>query len=138
MMLLGFRRARIGWLALLIIGVALASMMNRGAMLIIIIPLAVAVISTGKWRELFFAFAVAAGLVGGAYALGATIPTTSSRDISAEQLVDNFTSIFGDFRPRTVMSLKERKIGVWLGGTRSSTTTFTDLTFGQAKALGST
>ena len=109
MMLLGFRRARIGWLALLIIGMALASMMNRGAMLIIIIPLAVAVISTGKWRELFFAFAVAAGLVGGAYALGATIPTTSTRDISAEQLVDNFTSIFGDSQASNSYELEGTK-----------------------------
>jgi hypothetical protein len=96
MMLLGFRRTRIVWLVFLIVGMALASMMNRSAMLIISIPLAVAVISSGKWRELFFAFSVAAGLVGGAYALGATIPTTSSRDISAEQLVDNFISIFGE------------------------------------------
>jgi len=94
MMLLGFRRAGIGWLVLLIIGMALASMMNRAAMLTIIIPITVAVIASGKWRELAFAGAIAAGLIGSAYTLGAAIPTNSSREISATQLVENFTSIF--------------------------------------------
>jgi hypothetical protein len=95
MMLLGFRRAGIGWLVVVIMGMALVSMVSRGAMLTIIIPLALAAMANGKWRELTFAAAIAAGLIGSAYTLGAAIPTTnSSRDISAAQLVENFTSIF--------------------------------------------
>jgi len=93
MTLLGFRRVRIGWLVILIIGLGLASMMNRSAMLIGVIPITVAVIATGKWRELIFALALAAGLVGGAYALGTKIQTEASRNISAAQLVNNFVSI---------------------------------------------
>jgi hypothetical protein len=96
LMLLGFRRVGIGWLVVVILGMALVSMMNRAAMLTIIIPLTFAVIATGKWRELAFAAAIAAGLIGSAYSLGAVIPTNSSREISATQLVENFTSIFQD------------------------------------------
>jgi hypothetical protein len=96
MMLLGFRRAGISWLLLLIIGMAVASMMNRAAMLAIVIPITVAVIVTGKWREFTFACVIGAVLIGSASVLAPAIPTNSSRDISAAQLIDNFTSIVGD------------------------------------------
>ena len=96
LMLLGFRRVGLGWLFLLIIGMALTSMMNRGAMLTILVPIAVAVVASGKWREVAVGMAVVVAVVGAAYTIGGSIPTNSSREISANQLVGNFTSIFGD------------------------------------------
>jgi O-Antigen ligase len=96
MMLLGFRRARISWLLLLIIGMAVASMMSRAAILIIIIPITFAVIVTGKWREFTFACVIGAVLIGSAWVLAPAIPTNSSRDISVTQLTYNFTSIVED------------------------------------------
>ena len=51
LMLLGFRRPRIGWLIVLFIGIALVSMRTRGGLLAFVIPLTIAVIVTGRWRE---------------------------------------------------------------------------------------
>jgi hypothetical protein len=93
-MLLGFKRVGIGWLVLLLVGMGLTSMMNRGSILIIIVPVAFAVVASGKWRELAIALAVGAVLISAASIVGGSIPTNYSREISAEQLVGNFTSIF--------------------------------------------
>ena len=97
-MLLGFRRPGIGWLIVLFIGIVLVSMRTRGGMLAFVIPLTIAVIVTGRWREGILIGASAAGIFGLAYMLDLSIPvgqSLASRDISAKQLVENFTSIFG-------------------------------------------
>ena len=96
LMLLGFRRPGVGWLVLLVIGIAFTSMSNRGGMLAIIIPLTFALILTGRWRELAVIGVMAAGLVGIAYTLDLSSPIpNSTREISARQLIDNFLSIVG-------------------------------------------
>jgi hypothetical protein len=113
MMLLGFSRVRIGWLVLVIIGMSLASMFNRGAMLISIIPLTFAVIATGKWRQFTFALAVAVGLIGGIYALGTKIDTVGSHNISATQLANNFVSIFSSGAQRDLQGTKDWRLDWW-------------------------
>lgn len=103
LMLLGFRRSGVGWLVLLVFGLALTSMENRGGMLAIIIPLIFALILTGRWRELTVIVVMVAGLVGLAYTLdlsGPPIPN-SEREISARQLVENFSSIVGSKNAQT-------------------------------------
>jgi O-Antigen ligase len=95
LMLLGFRRPGIGWLIVLFIGIALVSMRTRGGLLAFVIPLTIAVIVTGRWREGILIGASAAGIFGLAYMLEISVGHFASRDISAKQLVENFTSIFG-------------------------------------------
>jgi hypothetical protein len=95
LMLLGFRRAGVGWCILLFIGMALVSTQNRGSMLAIIIPLAFAMITTGRLRKLAAIVVTAAGLIGLAYMLDFSVPSVTTREISAMQLVENFSSIFG-------------------------------------------
>ena len=73
-------------------------MRTRGGLLAIVIPLTIAVIVTGRWREGILIGASAAGIIGLAYMLDLSISVGQSfagRDISAKQLVENFTSIFG-------------------------------------------
>ena len=99
LMLLGFRRPRIGWLIVLFIGMALVGMRTRGGLLAFVIPLTIAVIVTGRWREGILIGASAAGIFGLAYMFDLSISvghSFASRDISAKQFVENFTSIFGD------------------------------------------
>jgi O-Antigen ligase len=98
LMLLGFRRPSIGWFIVLFIGIVLVTMRTRGGLLAFVIPLALALIVTGKWRESILIGASAAGIFGLAYMLDLSISvghSFASRDISAKQLVENFTSIFG-------------------------------------------
>ena len=88
----------VGWCILLLIGMALVSTQNRGSMLVIIVPLAFAMIATGRLRMLAAIVVTAAGLIGLAYMLDLSVPTDISatpREISATQLVENFSSIFG-------------------------------------------
>jgi hypothetical protein len=98
LMLLGFRRPGIGWLIVLFIGIVLVSMRTRGGLLAVVIPLTIAVIVTGRWREGILIGASAAGILGLAYMFDLSVSvghSFASRDISAKQLVENFTSIFG-------------------------------------------
>jgi O-Antigen ligase len=98
LMFLGFKRAGIGWLIILSIGIALLAMRSRGSLLAFAVPLAVAVIVTGRWREATLIVVSAAGLIGLAYMLDLSVQTPdvlANREISARQLVGNFLSIFG-------------------------------------------
>ena len=133
LMLLGFRRASIGWLIFLFIGMALASTQNRGGMFAIIISLTFALILTGKWRKLAVIVVTSAGLLGLLYLLDLSVPG-HARDISARQLVENFSVLSV---PRTQLTLRRRRIGASHGGTRSSAIHSRVRTFGPARVLGS-
>ena len=78
LMMLGFRRPGIGWLIVLFIGIVLVSVRTRGGMLAFVIPLAIAVIVTGRWREGILIGASAAGIIGLAYMLDLSIPVGQS------------------------------------------------------------
>lgn len=93
--LLGFRRANVAWLTLLLAGMAIAATQNRGGMLAIIFMLIFALLASGRLREFSVLFVIVAMLTGIAYVFNLSIPTNRMRDISAEQLIDNFASIFG-------------------------------------------
>jgi hypothetical protein len=101
LMLLGFKRAGIGWLIMLLIGITLISVRSRGCMLDFIVPLSFAVIITGRWRSATVIVVTVASLLALAYMLDLSYQTgdeLSGRAISARQLVWNFASIFG-FNP---------------------------------------
>ena len=97
MMLLGFMRANPARIILLVIGIALIVVRTRSSMLAIGIPIAVAIICSGRWRQGSVILVTAAGLIGLAYMLDLSVPTTytwDDRHFSAKQLVENFYSIF--------------------------------------------
>ena len=94
-MLLGFRRVSIGWLFILLIGIALTSMQSRGGMFCVLIPITFAAMVSGRVREFALAIAFGGALLGFAYTLDLSVPNHGYRDISASQLVDNFGSTLG-------------------------------------------
>jgi hypothetical protein len=93
--LLGFKRASLVWLFLLLGAMVWAATQGRGGMMAIIIPLVLAVIVAGKVREFIMPLLIAVTVIGVLYFLDFSIATKRSRDIGAGQLVDNFLSIFG-------------------------------------------
>ena len=95
LMLLGFRRAGIGWILLMLIGMALVSMQSRGSVWAIVIPIIFAAIAGGKLRKLAVVIVPTLGLLGLAYALDLSYPLDWRRSVSAQQLVDNVASTFG-------------------------------------------
>ena len=98
MMLLGFMRPSRARIILLVIGIALIAVRSRGSMLAIGIPIIIAIICSGRWRQGSVIVVTAVGLLGLAYMLDLSVPTTQTwdepRNFSAKQLVENFSSIF--------------------------------------------
>jgi len=97
MMLLGFMRANSARIILLVIGIVLILVRSRSSMLAFGIPLSVAAFCAGRWRHGSVIVVTAAGLIGLAYMLDLSVPTTQTwddRHFSAKQLVENFYSIF--------------------------------------------
>ena len=118
LMLLGFRRPGIGWIIMLLIGITFLSVRSRGCMLAFVVPLSIAIIVTGKWRAATAIVVTVASLLTLAYMLDLSIQTgewgkaagsqLAGREISAEQLVWNFVSIFG-FTPNAHGGLEGTK-----------------------------
>jgi hypothetical protein len=96
LLLLGFRRANVVWVVLLLIGLAAAASQNRGGMLAAIAMITFAAVASGKLRQFAVFLAIAVALIAIAYVADLSIPTNRLRDISARQVVENFLSILGD------------------------------------------
>ena len=98
---------------LLIAGMGVAASLNRGAMLVIIFMLTCGSILGGRLRE-FAVVAVRSRLLGLAYAADLDIPTArETRNISAEQLVENVASIFGARDNQDLSGTKEWRLHWW-------------------------
>jgi hypothetical protein len=98
LILLGFRRASIGWIIILFIGITMLAMRSRSSLLSFLIPFFLAIVVTGKWREAAAIVVTVTGLIGVAYLLDFSIPTgevLAHREISARQFIGNVVSIFG-------------------------------------------
>jgi hypothetical protein len=94
LILLGFMRASVGWRILLLIGIALVATQTRGGMLAIIIPLTFAFVATGRLLTFAFIVVATAGLASLAYQADLSVSPPVGREISARQLVGNFSSAF--------------------------------------------
>jgi O-Antigen ligase len=97
MMLLGFMRPSRALIILLVIGISLIAARSRGSMLAIGIPIIIAIICSGRWRQGSVIVVAAVGLLGLAYVLDLSVSTEQThggRNYSAQQLVNNFSSIF--------------------------------------------
>lgn len=96
-MLLGLGHASRFWIAVVLLGAVLAASQNRGAMLAMVLPVAIAAVVSGRWRALARAFAAGASLLALAFVLDAGVADlgTSRRGVSVSQLLDNLGSLFG-------------------------------------------
>ena len=90
---------------------------KQGGMLAIIFMLIFALLASGRLREFSVLFVIVAMLTGIAYVFNLSIPTNRMRDISAEQLIDNFASIFG----LGTIGIREHRHGASNGGPISLT-----------------
>ncbi|WP_270933771.1 right-handed parallel beta-helix repeat-containing protein [Falsiroseomonas oryzae] len=95
--LLFFRRISIAWIALLITGMAMVGVHSRGGMLAMVLPLGVALALSGRVRQLAGVLLAGCIVVVVAFLLDLDVSMIErERSVSVEQVVENFTSIFGD------------------------------------------
>lgn len=95
-MLLGLGYASRSWIAIALVGAVLAASQNRGGMLAMVLPVAIAAVASGRWRTLAKALVPVAALLALAYVLDAGVADLEGRGrgVSAHQLVDNLASVF--------------------------------------------
>lgn len=121
LILLGFKRASIGWLTLLFIGIALLLTQSRAGTATIVISLTCALILTGRWRTLGAIVIIMASIVALAYMSDLSLdlspdPYTAiefSRSISARQLIENVSSIFGATTQGNQWGTREWRLEWW-------------------------
>ena len=94
LMLLGFKRAGMGWCILMLVGMGMASALSRGALFSIIIPITLAAIVTGKLRALGVVVVPVACLLCLTYTIDLSPESGTRRQVSAKQLVENVVSTF--------------------------------------------
>jgi Right handed beta helix region/O-Antigen ligase len=96
-MLLGLSYASRFWIAIALVGAVLAASQNRGGMLAMVLPVAMAAIVSGRWRTLAKALGAGAALLAVAYVLDVGVADLGARGrgVSAHQLADNLASVFG-------------------------------------------
>ena len=118
MILLGFRRAGIGWLTLLFISIALLSTQSRSGTLATVISLTFALVVTGRWRTLGAIVIILASIIALAYMLDLSVagefgPSSGSRSISARQLLENLFSIIGGTTEGNQWGTRQWRIQWW-------------------------
>jgi hypothetical protein len=114
LVVLGFMRPNLFWVAFLIVAMGVAASLNRGAMLVIVFMLSCGSILGGKLREFAVVVGIGAGVLGLAYVTDLSIPTArETRSISAEQLVENVASVFGARDNQDLSGTKEWRLHWW-------------------------
>jgi len=115
LILLDFKRAGIGWLILLCIGIAMLSTETRNGMCTIVISLTFALIVTGRWRTLGAIVIIMASIIALAYMLDLSVTRQFGdlRNISARQLLENFFSIFGGTTEGNQWGTRQWRIEWW-------------------------
>lgn len=93
--LLGFVRPGRVWLVFLLLGMVLVSTQNRGGMLAMLLPIALATVLAGRTRTLISIIAPFAIVLAVGYALNLDIETgDGKRKVGPRQLVENIASVF--------------------------------------------
>lgn len=111
--LLGFRRQSWPWSIMLVIGVAIVASQNRGGMLAIVIPCAIAFLFASD-RKKFLQLAVVAVLAAViAIAANVDIEIGGGRRLQFDQFAANVTSIFGESSTGNLDGTKEWRKGWW-------------------------
>ena len=110
--LAGLRRVGWAWIAMAVLGVAVVSP-SRGAMLACLLPVAAAVVLTGKAARfaspllgLLLVFALA-------YVLDLDVPETGGRSMGPRQMVSNVESLIGSSDTANLDGTKAWRLGWW-------------------------
>jgi hypothetical protein len=111
-MLLGFRRAPLPWVLLLLISIVMVTP-GRGAMLSCAIPIGIAVVLAGQMRRVMPVLLLSGVLLAGTYAIGLEIPVPVERHIGPAQILDNFGSIFGTSDAENLDATKMWRLRWW-------------------------
>ena len=95
MAIVELRSATVAWITALCLGAGIVASQNRGGFLAILIPVAVALSLTGRWRGVIPALLGVLLAFGIAYATNVTIPMNrdDGRSVGARQIVDNLVSL---------------------------------------------
>ena len=112
--LLGMRRVGIAWTLMLLGGIVIIGAQSRGGMLAILVPVAFALVVSGRSRVLILG-AIGLGLIlGTLYALDVefSIPG-DERPLGARQVVDNFLSVFGSSENAQLDGTKKWRVEWW-------------------------
>ncbi len=105
--LLGLRRVRPLWLCALILGILTVTSQNRGGMLAIMLPVALALPFSKAWPRVVAMGMIAVLVLGLAYAADLQVPSFSEDNIASErqsgarQAVDNVLSLI---RPTAIFA----------------------------------
>ena len=99
--LVGFRKATLLWIVLLVAALAMVSALSRGGMLAFVVPVTFAVLTLGKIRELAAILLTGLVILAAAYTLEPTLTdyrearSSEERSISVRQFIENVASIGG-------------------------------------------
>jgi len=112
--MVGFRKTTLVWVLALVATLAMVST-SRGAMLGALVPICLAAVVLGKWRQLIVVVMCAGLLFSALYAIELTHmndPNPHGRTVSARQLTDNVTSIVGK-GSRLTENTKQWRLDWW-------------------------
>ncbi|MDY8108793.1 O-antigen ligase family protein [Fulvimarina sp. 2208YS6-2-32] len=112
--LLAFKRSSVLWTIVLVVDIAFVASLSRGGLVSIAIPLALAIVLSGRIRPFLLAGAVIAPLLALFYVGGLQIQLPGiQRTIDVGQIVDNVVSIAGSSGDKGLDDTKEWRIGWW-------------------------
>jgi O-Antigen ligase len=116
--LVGFRKIPLPWIVSAFAALVMVSAVSRGAMLAFVIPVVFAALVLGKVRELTAILVVGLVIFAAVFAIETGFndhrgaQATPGRSLSAQQIVDNVTSIVGQGREQTE-NTKEWRLDWW-------------------------
>ena len=110
--LAGFRRATLPWVAMLALGIVVVSP-SRGATLACVVPIAAAIVLSGRTASFTPYLLVGACLFSLGYGLDLSVPLEGGRSMGPRQLVNNFISIAGSSDEANLDNTKAWRLAWW-------------------------
>ena len=110
--LLGLRKFSLPWILMLFVSIMMVTP-SRGAMLSCLVPIGLALVLSGRMRRLAPAFLCGAIVLSCTYVADIKVPLPGGRSAGAEQIVDNFTSIFSKSQTSNLDGTKEWRLRWW-------------------------
>jgi hypothetical protein len=110
--LLGLRKFSLPWTLALIVGLLMITP-SRGAMLACLVPIALALVLSGKIRRLGLPLLCGAFVLSCSYVADIKVPLSGGRSAGAEQIVENFSSIFSKSDASNLDGTKEWRLRWW-------------------------
>lgn len=110
--LAGFRRATLPWVVMVVLGIVVISP-SRGATLACVVPIAAAIVLSGRTASFTPYLLVGACLFTLGYGLDLSVPLEGGRSMGPRQLVNNFISIAGRSDEANMDGTKAWRLAWW-------------------------